>query len=104
MRHIFWDHTETKEQGEIWGSKSEGGDRSKRGDETRETERAGVLAPIFSATCTRDVPWACSVSGPVLPDRAQGPGQVCSPVLISMEQEVHKGGQVRSLPPQRPSQ
>lgn len=90
MRHIFWDHTETKEQGEIWGSKSEGGDRSKRGDETRRQREQGVLAPIFSATCTRDVPWACSVSGPVLPDRAHGPGQVCSPVLISMEQEVHK--------------
>ena len=26
----------------------------------------------------------------MLPDRAHGPGQVCSPVLISMEQEVHK--------------
>lgn len=90
MRHIFWDHTETKVQGEIWGSKSGGGDRSKKGDETRRQKEQGVLAPIFPTTCTQDVPRACSVPGPVLPDRAHGPGQVPSPVLISVEQEIPK--------------
>ena len=55
MRHIFWNHTETKEQGEIWGSKSKGGDRSKKGDETRRQRVQGVLAPIFSTICTGDV-------------------------------------------------
>jgi len=81
MRHIFGDHTEAKEQGEIFGPKSGGGDRSKKVGEARSGNRGPWhhLCYVLHSGGSSD---ALS-RAQCIQNKAFGPDDVPSPVLIT---------------------
>lgn len=70
MRHIFWDHTEAKGQGEVFGPKSGGGDRSKKGGEARrEREQKALVTPLQPIALERSL-WPTLSQDQCIMDRA----------------------------------